>query len=218
MFASLDCQIETIVSPPFQENTFILSLPDRSDCLIVDPGFLGEPIFHYLQEKNLTPAAILNTHGHADHIAGNDQLKQAFPDCPLIIGEIDAPMLTDPGLNLSAMFGFELLSPPADRTLKDGDTLNLAGFHLKVDLVPGHSPGHVTFYWQEGKNRLLINGDVLFFEGIGRSDFPGGSETQLKSGIRERLYKLPDDTIVLTGHGEPTTIGHEKENNPFVRP
>lgn len=209
--------VETVESQPFSENTYIAHFPDREDCLIIDPGFEPAPILEYISQHQLTPAAILNTHGHSDHIAGNGAMKQAWPDCPLVIGKRDADKLTDPEKNLSAPFGFDLISPKADQTLDDGDDFAAAGFEFHVREIPGHSIGHIIFVWQAGQPNVVFGGDVLFAGSIGRTDFPDGSFEQLADGIRKKLYTLPEETLVLPGHGPPTTVGHERQTNPYVR-
>lgn len=192
------------------ENSYVAW--EGPECVVVDPGFEPDLIIEFIASRKLSVAAILNTHGHVDHIAGNAAMKQAYPHAPIIIGRGDAIMLTDAHANMSANYGLPITSPPADRLLDDGETLEVAGFKFDVMEIPGHSPGHVVFY-QQG---FLLGGDVLFRESIGRTDFPGGSLDQLLSGIRTKLWPLPDDTIVYPGHNEPTTIGHEKRFNPFL--
>ena len=211
----MSLQIQTIVSMPFAENTYVLWRSGTSDALVVDPGLEPQSILDFLEERGLRIAAILDTHGHADHIAGNGAMKKAFPAAPLIIGERDAIMLTDPAANLSLGYGFEITSPPADRVIREGDTLSFAGIDMEVRDIPGHSPGHVVFIIRE-QPIVVIGGDVLFRGSIGRTDLPGGSFEQLASGIRAKLYTLPDDTVVYPGHGPVTKTGHEKRTNPFV--
>lgn len=207
---------DCIVSAPFQQNSFVLRRQGGTDCLIVDPGFEPDKILQHIAAAQLTPVAILNTHGHSDHIAGNAAMKKAFPTCPLIIGAGDAHKLTDPHANLSANYGIALVSPPADQTVEEGDTLELAGLRLEVLLTPGHSPGHVVFVEKSATPWLLVNGDVLFQGSIGRTDFPDGNHQDLVNAIHQKLFTMPDETIVLTGHGPSTTIGAEKAGNPFV--
>lgn len=214
-------EIARIRSMPFDENTYIIHLGAQRDCWVIDPGLEPGKILQYLEEHQLAPAAILNTHGHSDHIAGNATLKEKWPDCPLVIGEGDAYKLTDPEANLSAQFGLSLISPEADSTVVEGDVYSSAGLTLRVLETPGHSAGHVVFVLDTDANEsvettILIGGDMLFRQGIGRTDFPDGDPVAMERSIREKLYTLPNDTIVYPGHGEPTTIGFEREHNPFV--
>jgi len=208
-------QIHTIVSMPFAENTSILWQDGRTEAVVVDPGMEPDAILDFLTQRQLTVAAILNTHGHADHIAGNAAMKEAFPQAPLVIGINDRIMLSDPVRNLSRNYGYDLISPPADQTVVEGDRLSFAGIDFEVLDIPGHSPGHVVFVIRESPI-VIIGGDVLFQGSIGRTDFPGGSFEQLADGIRKKLYPLPDDTIIYPGHGPVTKVGHERRTNPFV--
>jgi glyoxylase-like metal-dependent hydrolase (beta-lactamase superfamily II) len=209
-------QITTVVSEMFAENAFIIHLNGRTDCIVIDPSFDTLPILQYLTQNELTVSAILNTHGHTDHIVGNKDIKSQFPEAPLVIGAGDAPKLTDPQLNLSASYGLGIVSPPADQTVEHGEIIEFAGIRLETRNTPGHSSGHVVWIWHETTPVVAINGDVLFAGSIGRTDFPDGSFEILEESIRQQLYTLPDDTIVLTGHGNKTTIGQEKRMNPFV--
>jgi glyoxylase-like metal-dependent hydrolase (beta-lactamase superfamily II) len=207
--------IQTLVSMPFAENSYVVWRPDRADALVIDPGLEPDAILTLLEDEQRAVAAILNTHGHPDHIAGNAALKEAFPAAPLIIGANEAHLLTDAEANLSAAFGMPLTSPPADRLVREGDVLDLAGIPLEVLEVPGHSPGHVVFLFRD-RPCLVFGGDVLFREGVGRTDFPGGSARLLLDGIRAKLFTLPADTVVYPGHGPVTTVGHERRANPFA--
>ena len=209
-------RLATILSFSFQENTYVAQLEGRDDCLVIDPGLEPGKILAYLDERRLQPAAILNTHGHGDHIGGNAALKQRFGECPLVIGSGDAAKLTDATLNLSAAFGMGLVSPPADATVADGDTYSAAGFDLLVREIPGHSSGHVVFIWMDHDPPMAFVGDVIFAGSVGRTDFPDGSFQQLADGIHQKLFTLPDETILLCGHGPQTTVGKEKRTNPFV--
>jgi hydroxyacylglutathione hydrolase len=212
----MSATIETITSTLFEENCYILALPGRTDCLVVDQGLEPDRILAYLEEANLTPAVILNTHGHCDHIAGNGALKDRYPDAPIVIGHGDAIKLTDAEENLSAGFGVPIVSPAADRLVAEGERIEYAGFELLVREIPGHSSGHVVFIWESASTVLVLGGDVLFAGSVGRTDLPGGSFKQLAAGIHEKLFTLSDDAKVLPGHGPITTIGREKKYNPFV--
>ena len=208
--------IASIASIPFGENTYVAHLEGRSDCVVVDPGLEPEKIVQYIEGRQLEPSAILCTHGHSDHIGGNAELKHRWPDCPLVIGSGDAPKLTDPQLNLSATFGIPIISPPADILVGDGDLFPTAGIEFEVRETPGHSPGHVIFVWRGVSPIRVFGGDVLFQGSIGRTDFPDGDFKALESAVHNKLFTLPDETIVLPGHGLATTTGEEKQSNPFV--
>jgi hydroxyacylglutathione hydrolase len=211
-----DYRIEVVESAPFAENAYVVWRPGRAEALVVDPSFDTDSILEWLDREGLNLAAILNTHGHADHIAGNAAMKEIFPGSPLIIGENDASLLTDPVANLSAGFGMDLLSPPADRTVAHGEALDLAGFAFEVREIPGHSPGSVVFLCRGAGPAFVLGGDVLFAGSVGRTDLAYGDGPLLFAGIRSKLFDLPDDTRVFPGHGPPTTIGRERRTNPFV--
>ena len=211
----MSLQIASIVSQPFEENTYIAYLDNSAHCLVFDPGFDPEAILKRLEALGLEPAAIINTHGHVDHIAGNAMLKERWPEVPLVIGQGDAQMLADPKKNLSAGYGLSVTSPPADALVDHGQTYSAAGLDLEVRAIPGHSPGHVVFI-RHGEPAHVFGGDVLFAGSVGRTDLPGGSFEQLADGIRRHLFTLSDETIVYPGHGPTTTIGQERRTNPFV--
>ena len=206
--------IEALELGPLMTNCYVVGCPETLEAMIVDPGGNGE-VIAALRRHDLKPVKLLNTHGHADHIAGNGRLKQRFPDARLCIHREDAPMLGDPQQNLSAPFGVSLTSPRADRLLEDGDAIDEAGLHFDVIHIPGHAPGHVVFVLPT-EPALVFDGDVLFADSVGRTDLPRGSHEQLVTGIRQKLLTMPPDTRICPGHGPPTTVGRESRLNPYV--
>jgi hydroxyacylglutathione hydrolase len=212
-----EIQLAQIVSVPLEENAYVLWLKGRNECLVVDPGFEPEKIIHYLEEQGLVLSAILNTHGHFDHIAGNAVLKERWPDCRLVIGAAEARKLTDARANLSAELGLPGTSPPADVLVDDGQTFSAAGIELEVLAIPGHSAGHVVYLYRNHDPFVALVGDVIFAGSIGRTDFADGDYEALIEGIRSKLFTLPDSTVLLPGHGPSTTVGREKRENPYVR-
>ena len=161
------------------------------------------------------PGEKFATHRHIDHIGGSGAIKKRWPNCPLVAGFDTAPFRHEPrgtSLPVSACWA----GYPPDTILADGDTFETAGFRLVARQILGHAWDHVVYVWSAGVPTYVFSGDVLFRGTVGRTDLPGGSFEQLRQGIHEKLFLLPDSTIVLPGHGEPTTIGEEKHSNPFV--
>ena len=209
-------KLTAIVSQPYGENTYVAGINDREDCLVVDPGLEPQKILDHLDERQLTPAAILCTHGHPDHIGGNAAMKSRWPECPLVWGKGVHSPLSRLTQSAAAVMGIHVESPPPDVIVSDGDTYSAAGFELTVREIPGHAPDHVVYIWSAGEPAYVFGGDVLFQGSVGRTDFPGCSFDQLRDGIHAKLFTLPNSTIVLPGHGSPTTVGEEKRSNPFV--
>jgi hydroxyacylglutathione hydrolase len=204
--------IRRLIVSAFETNCWVVGDPTTREALIIDPGDFAENIIEAVRADGLNVRAIVDTHGHADHIGANGRLKTES-GCPIMIHESDAPYLSDPNLNLSAMFGeSEPLSPPADRLLRDGDEILVGGLVFRVIHTPGHTPGGICLLLGD----VLFAGDTLFAGSIGRTDFPNGSHEQLIHSIRERLLSLPDDVVVYSGHGPETTIGIERASNPFL--
>lgn len=210
-----DYTIRTVESDPFGQNAYVLWRNDRADAIVVDPGFDTRSILQILTAENRSLAAILDTHGHVDHIAGNGAMKRAYPAAPLIIGRNETAALSDAEINLSGPYGISITSPAADRVVDDGERIELAGFAFEVREVPGHSPGSVVYVCELYDPPFVFGGDVLFAGSIGRTDL-GGDYNQLMSGIFAKLLNLPDTTRVYSGHGPVTTIGHERQTNPFI--
>lgn len=206
--------IKDLVVGPIGANCIILACETTRDAVVIDPGDDGDRILMALADEKVTVKAILNTHGHFDHVGANKRLKEAT-GAELMIHEADAGMLQE--LSVTAMaFGLQAEnSPPADRLLADGDTITFGEKTLKVLHTPGHTPGGVTFYCEEEK--VAFAGDTLFYGSIGRTDLPGGNYGTLISSIKTQLFSLPEETTVYTGHGPKTTIGTEKQYNPFLK-
>lgn len=207
--------IDSVESQPFAQISYILWRRGRHDAVVIDPGFDTQSILERLALSKLSVSAILNTHGHADHIAGNQAMKEAFPEAPLVIGRNEAALLRDSEANMSGPFGLPIASPDADRLVDDGERIEVAGFGFEVREIPGHSPGSVIFLCDEFDPPFVFGGDVLFAGSIGRTDF-GGNMPQLLQGIRAKLFSLPDRAVIYPGHGPATTIGVERRSNPFV--
>lgn len=210
-------RIETFVEPMFGENALVISVHDGGPCWVVDPSFPPqcEEIVGYIQRHHLKPEAIILTHGHADHIAGVEFILHDWPKTKVMIGREDDCMLTNANANLSAGFGVGLTAPrSADAFLEPGGNLDLDGTSWSVLDTSGHSPGGRSIYCPSAG--VVIVGDALFAGSVGRTDFPGSDGRLLFQNIREHLFTLPERTVVYTGHGPTTTIGHEKRTNPFV--
>ena len=205
--------IERRVMGAIGANCYLYACMESKKAVIIDPGADGKKIYRWVIEKGLKVDYILITHGHADHIGGVDELKALLGDVLVGIHTADAEMLTDGKKNLSSYLGPELVLQSADFLLQDGQELIIGNEKLKVISTPGHSPGCVCFLSNEG----LFSGDTLFAGSIGRTDFPGGSLEQLLKGVKDKLMILPEDTRVFPGHGEETSIGEEKRNNPYLQ-
>lgn len=196
----------------YETNCYLVWDALSREGIIIDPGFEPEKILARVRQLNLSIKALVNTHGHLDHIGGNAAIVSQF-NCPLCIGAADATLLEDPKLNHSARMRRPVVSPAADRLLRQGDVVEFGHCQLKVAETPGHTPGGISLL---GDGRLFC-GDTLFAGAVGRTDLPGGSHQQLLQSICSQLLTLPDETVVLPGHGPATTIGEERKNNPWLQ-
>ncbi len=199
-----------IIVGALETNCFLVYDPETLDCAVVDPGSEPGKIYPVIAEEGLRPVVLINTHGHIDHIGANRDIKDKY-QVPLFIHAGDKDLLTrTQNLELSLLLNAQD-SPPADRLIADGETIKIGKGCLRVLHTPGHTPGSVSLLG----DGFLLSGDTLFFEGVGRTDLPGGNQAQLECSIREKIMTLPDDIVVLPGHGPLTTVGQERQNNAF---
>ncbi len=204
--------IKSMALGPIQANCYVLGCENTREAAVVDPGEEAARILAALEEEGLKLKAILNTHGHFDHVGANRELKEAVPEAQLMIHGDDAPML-DQLAQSARMFGMQAENSPApDRLLVDNDTITFGDIKIGVVHVPGHSPGGVSFVSPDG----IFVGDTLFAGSIGRTDLPGGNFDTLIASIQNRLFGFDEKTRVYPGHMGPTTIGQEKRFNPFA--
>ena len=204
--------IKTLPLGPLQTNCYLIGCPHTHQAAVIDPAWDAPAILSAAQDEGLTIQYVLNTHAHWDHIAANADLIAAT-QAQLALHPDDLPLLRAKGG--ASLWGIPVKpSPDPDLELSDGQTLTLGKLELQVLHTPGHTPGHVSFYVAEAG--VLFDGDVLFKQGIGRTDLPGGSYDALMTSIRDVLMKLPPETVVYSGHGPATTIGEERWSNPWL--
>ena len=193
-------------------NVYVCMHAETKEAFIVDPADDADEIIRLVSAMGAKPCAILLTHGHFDHIGAADALRKRY-EIPVYAEEHEKELLSSPALNLSGGWA-DSLTLTADHLLKDGDMLNIAGFTIRVLHTPGHTPGGCC-YELEGED-ILFSGDTLFYMSVGRTDFPGSSGAAMRMSLHRLLEELSEDTQVLPGHGESTTIGYEKRNNPYA--
>lgn len=217
-----EIKIGRMVMGVCQTNCYFLYRDGEKDCIVVDPADQGAGIYSALQRNGFQVRGILLTHGHFDHIWGLDALRDAVNAAAEADGlepvkvyahEDERELLRDSHKNVSKQAG-RPCTTYADVYVKDGQEMSLAGMSLQVIATPGHTAGGCCYYFPEAG--ILVAGDTLFAESVGRTDFPTGSMSTLVRSIQDKLFVLPDDTRVYPGHGESTTIGHEKQYNPFL--
>jgi len=185
-------------------------LRNDREAVVIDPGGNPELLYPEIGDRRLL--YVINTHGHYDHIAGNNDIKARY-DTKLAVGRYEYETIMNPELNLSVMVETPFISLPPDMLLEEGDTLPFDGSELEIIHTPGHTRGSICIKVKD----ILFSGDTLFYHSVGRTDLPTGSAEALRESIKRKLYTLPDETKVLTGHGERTLIGEEKRFNDFVR-
>ena len=206
-------RITNMPSGALQANTYLAVDEKTNEGFIVDPGGYNKVLTKEVRDNDVNIKYIILTHGHSDHICGVNEHKAEFPDAKIVAYKDEEAMLENPNLNQSPGFGVPY-STKADILVSDGDELKVGDVTLKFIHTPGHTEGGMCIYVKEAK--ALFSGDTLFRQSIGRTDFPGGSYKEIMDSIRKKLFLLPDDTNVFPGHMGMTSIGFEKENNPFV--
>lgn len=200
--------IKTIVAGMMEANCYIVGDESTKEVFVIDPGGDYKKIKKSVDSGGLKVKAVINTHGHGDHIGADSEFG-----VPIWIHSLDADFLQDPSKNLSGMFGFLLRTKKAERLLEEGNRLSIGKHILEVIHTPGHTPGSICL---KGDG-VVFTGDTLFCEGVGRTDFDYGSEEDIMRSIKEKLLTLDDSYVVYPGHGPDSTIGHERINNPFIK-
>lgn len=204
--------IEKLTVGPIMANCFVIGCEDTREGAVIDPGADGDRIMKVVTAAGLNITRIINTHGHFDHVGANREIKAAT-DAELIIHPLDAPMLAQLD-QMAGAFGMSVEnSPPPDRTVDEGEEIQVGNLTLAVLHTPGHTPGGISLH----SDGHVFVGDTLFQGSIGRTDFPGGDYDTIIRSIREKLFPLGDQVVVYTGHGPETAIGTEKQFNPFAR-
>jgi len=209
--------VKTFIFSPFQENTYVV-YDESGKGIIIDAGCYDEQekqiITLFLEQNKIEPILLLSTHGHLDHNFGNKFLMNTY-NLPLYAHQADARILSQAGV-FAGIYGYEMEdSPVISHEVIDGETIHAGNTEWIALHLPGHSPGSLAFWQKEQK--IVFVGDVLFNGSIGRSDLPGGNFDTLIHSIKQKLFSLPDDTIVYCGHGPTTTIGNERKTNPFLK-
>lgn len=195
-----------------QTNCYFVYREGSSKVIFIDPADYGDQIFKAMKDNGFEVEAILLTHGHFDHIWGCSRLRQ-LTSAPVYAYEGEEEVLLSSDLNVSAGAG-RACTVKANTLLKDGEEVTIEGMTFKLIATPGHTQGSCCYYFEEAN--MLISGDTLFEESVGRTDLPTGSMSTLVRSVKDKLFELPDDTVVYPGHGDSTTIGHEKKYNPFI--
>lgn len=204
--------LETLIVGPVMTNCYLVGCPETKEGLVIDPGGDPDRILALVEQSGLEVRQLVNTHGHADHIAANAALKRTL-GCDILVHEADAEMMTSREKSLLDWIPGGEPSPEPDRRLVEGDRVIVGRLQFDVRHLPGHTPGGIGLL----ADRVFFVGDTLFADSIGRTDLPGGAEDVMFQTLAERIAPLDDETAVYPGHGPPTTIGREKRRNPFLR-
>ena len=207
-----DLKIGRMMLGVCQTNCYFVYREGSSKVIFIDPADYGEQIFKAMKDNGFEVAAILLTHGHFDHIWGCSKLRQ-LTSAPVYAYEGEEDVLLSSDLNVSAGAD-RACTVKANTLLKDGEEVTIEGMTFKLIATPGHTQGSCCYYFEEAN--MLISGDTLFEESVGRTDLPTGSMSTLVRSVKDKLFELPDDVVVYPGHGDSTTIGHEKKYNPFI--
>ncbi|MGI6731287.1 MAG: MBL fold metallo-hydrolase [Anaerovoracaceae bacterium] len=204
--------IKNFTSGPLGTNSYLVTDKNTKKSFIVDAGGHNVDMVNHIKENQLQVEYIILTHGHGDHIGGVEAYKKEFPGVKLVAGAEEKQLLSDAKLNFSRETTGFSIGLVADHYVIDGETIKVGDMELKFIHTPGHTKGGICILVKDA----LFSGDTLFAQSIGRTDFPGGSYPEIVASIRNKLFVLPDDTRVYPGHMNETTIGREKETNPFV--
>lgn len=204
--------LETLSLGAIETNCYVLAVQEGAGAVIIDPGAEERKIRAVLARYDLHPELVVNTHGHYDHIGCDDKFN-----VPVAIHKDDVSFLKDPMLNLSGMFSVPYKTDAEIIPLEDKQVIEQGGITLEALHIPGHTPGGIALLLKSPQNNIVFTGDTLFCRGIGRSDLDGGDGALLIRKIKEKLFSLPDNTMVYPGHGPSTTIGEEKQHNPYFQ-
>lgn len=206
-------EIKRLVLGLVRTNCYIVYSEETKKAVIIDPAADSRRIMEEISGLGVVPEAVLLTHGHFDHMLAAESLKNGY-QIPICVHKADAELVKHPDLNCSQQFLHMAYAISADEELEDGQNLRFLDGAFIVISTPGHTEGSCCYYAKE--DNILFSGDTLFQESVGRTDLPTGSAAKLVNSIREKLFVLPEDTLVLSGHGDQTTIGEEKQYNPYV--
>ena len=202
--------ISSLALGAYQTNCYILFEEQGKEAIVIDPGFEPEKILDWLKKNELAIRYIVVTHGHGDHIGAIPELKKAFPQAKVLVHALEQHRLSDPRSSLICLMGSQAIMT-ADQYVEEDEVISLGNLHLKVLFTPGHTEGGISLLG----DGCVFAGDTLFQGSVGRTDLQGGRFEDLEKSIRNKLYALPDETVVYPGHGPQTTIGEEKKFNAF---